>query len=124
MSVMALPRFTLRRQRMKQKAETTKTCMHRFKGNKTRHCPIFVRSISLVECASGLMLKLPSSRPRSHLQSKSNLQGLTLISMATPGVEQAAKVCIDIDVRGVRGRQKLPSSHMSKERRLRISDCA
>jgi len=60
----------------------------------------------------------------AQFEKASTVQGLALISMATPGVEQAAKVCIDIDVRGVRGRQKLPSSHMSKDRRLRISDCA
>jgi hypothetical protein len=48
--------------------------------------PLCVRSISSVECASGLMLMMQpsSSARRCHRQSRSRRHGLPLISTATP----------------------------------------
>jgi hypothetical protein len=56
--------------------------------------PQCVRSISRVECASGLMLTMhPSSSARScQRQSRSRRQGLALISTATPYSAQASRI--------------------------------
>ena len=62
-----------------------------FRAISTPQC---VRSISRVECASGLMLTMhPSSSARScQRQSRSRRQGLALISTATPYSAQASRI--------------------------------